>query len=237
MNRPINNAQAFLKVNEMNMLDREKLRHADLRQIFGDLECATYQTDAELTASMHAMLAANPCPEQAIWVFAYGSLIWNPVIQFAERQTAFLPHWQRAFCMKLLGGRASEKLPGRMLALIPGDGLHGVAYRLHPEALCSELHLIWKREMCTQSYMPVWEQITLANEEVVNALVFVMQQTDTTFDHRSDVCHVAPYIERASGPLGRNADYVYQLESALASEGISDPYIEELAKHLRRNPK
>lgn len=215
------------------MLDREKLRNADLKNIFGHLECTKYQTEEELQRSMHEMLAQNPHPDQPIWVFAYGSLIWNPVIEFAERKKAFLPEWQRAFCMKLLGGRGSEKAPGRMLALVPGDGVTGVAYRLHPDNLCSELHLIWKREMCTKSYIPLWADVVLEDNTTANALVFVMRECDPTYDRNAEVNHVAPFILQAQGPLGRNVDYVSKLQSALNLEGIMDHYIECLSNHLK----
>ncbi len=215
------------------MLSRDKLHEAEPHALFGELKEGKYLTPCERRASMLKILENNPYPDQDVWVFAYGSLIWNPAIHFAERQVGFLPEWRRAFCMRITAGRGTEQQPGRMLALIPGDGVTGVVYRLSQEHLENELSLLWKREMCTDGYIPKWQQVALRNGEQVNALVFVMKQEDEQFDANHDIQHTVRKITIAKGPLGPNSEYVYKLHHALTEEQIDDPYVATLFNELK----
>ena len=55
-----------------------------------------------------------------MWVFGYGSLLWNPGFEYQEKAIASLPGWHRSFCMKLEGGRGTHERPGLMAALDQG---------------------------------------------------------------------------------------------------------------------
>ena len=71
-----------------------------------------------------------------MWVFGYGSLIWDPGFPVAERQLARLSGWHRSFCMRSIHHRGSETAPGLVLALdeAPGATCAGVAFRVAPGA-------------------------------------------------------------------------------------------------------
>ena len=91
-----------------------------------------------------------------IWVFGYGSLMWNPAIHVAETQAAKVHGLHRAFCMKLVLGRATPERPGLMLALDHGGSCRGMAHRIAAEHVESETEILWMREMITGSYRPAW---------------------------------------------------------------------------------
>ena len=107
-----------------------------------------------------------------MWIFGYGSLMWNPALEFTESCTGTLVGWHRAFCLRLTAGRGTAHQPGRMLALKEGGRTTGVAYRLPEETLEQELTLLWKREMITGCYLPTWCQLDLDDGRTVNAIVF-----------------------------------------------------------------
>ena len=67
-----------------------------------------------------------------LWVFGYGSLIWNPGFEVEERRIARLPGWHRSFCMSSIHHRGTEEAPGLVLALdeAPGEHCDGVAFRV-----------------------------------------------------------------------------------------------------------
>jgi cation transport protein ChaC len=65
-------------------------------------------------------LRARP-RENDVWIFAYGSLIWNPLVNFAEIRLATLHGLHRSFCLRTIAGRGTAKTPGRMLSLAPGE--------------------------------------------------------------------------------------------------------------------
>ena len=75
------------------------------------------------------MLARAPVPGR-VWVFAFGSLIWNPAFHFVERRTARVHGFHRQFCLQLRAGRGSPERPGLMLSLESGGSCAGVVYRL-----------------------------------------------------------------------------------------------------------
>src|SRR5271168_2188169 len=71
------------------------------------------RTEAEMAALLEAILADQDST-QDLWVFGYGSLIWNPAFEFVEKQVALLHGWHRRFCLKLFMGRGTPGRPGVM---------------------------------------------------------------------------------------------------------------------------
>ncbi len=99
------------------MLTRELLESGAYLASFKNTPDITWWTQDQIAESMHATLAERPDPGAPVWLFAYGSLIWNPAFHFVEQQRATLQGWRRSFCMRLIAGRGHSHYPGRMLAL------------------------------------------------------------------------------------------------------------------------
>jgi hypothetical protein len=57
--------------------------------------------DEDYETSLQTLLRAEAWSGQDVWVFAYGSLMWNPGIDVAEHKPAVLQGWHRAFCIRL----------------------------------------------------------------------------------------------------------------------------------------
>ena len=77
------------------------------------------RSDEEIAASLEQILASHD-PAADLWVFGYGSLMWNPAFDYAERQIGVVRGWHRRFCLWLEMGRGSPDNPGLMLALDRG---------------------------------------------------------------------------------------------------------------------
>ncbi len=149
------------------MLTRDFLMNADCKTAFGAIEESLLWSAEQRAASLAATLACRP-DDGSVWIFGYGSLIWNPALNYRESCTGTLPGWHRAFCLRLTAGRGSACQPGRMLALKEGGRTTGVAYRLPDDTLEEELTLLWKREMITGCYLP-WCKLELDDGRTVNA--------------------------------------------------------------------
>jgi cation transport protein ChaC len=54
-------------------------------------------TDADYDTEVARILAG--APDASFWVFAYGSLIWNPDFDHEERRLAVTHGWRRSFCL------------------------------------------------------------------------------------------------------------------------------------------
>jgi len=211
------------------MLTRELLQSEDFLDAFDDLPGQPRWPRERITASLQVALAARPAGE-SVWLFAYGSLIWNPLFRFEEQRPALLDGWQRRFCLKLLSGRASAQTPGRMLALAEGGECAGVAFRLAERDLHEELKLVWIREMIYGSYRPIWASVQLPAGTVVSALVFAANPALPQYVTDSTIESTARLIANARGPLGSNLDYLLRLDATLTEHGLRDPYIHELAQ-------
>src|SRR4051794_21749929 len=119
------------------------------------------RTDEEIAASLEQTLLSHD-PAADVWVFRYGSLMWNPAFTFAERRVGIIRGWHRRFCLWLEMGRGSPDNPGLMLALDRGGTCRGVAFRIPAQQVRSELLLIWRREMFGTAYRARWVQVHTA---------------------------------------------------------------------------
>ena len=213
------------------MLDRETLANGNFSQAFKDVPGIDLWSDERIEASMQQTLAQRPANEP-VWLFAYGSLIWNPLFEFAESCVATLEGWRRSFCIRLLIGRASPAQPGRMMSLVRGSSIAGLALRLSEENLEHELRIVWRREMIGGAYCPEWAPVTLQDGRTVQAIIFRANPDSRMHEADDNIETIAPMIAAAQGPLGTNRDYVEKLDHALQSYGIQDDYIRELVQKL-----
>lgn len=185
-------------------------------------------TDEERRESLGLALEARP-PGDA-WLFAYGSLIWNPTIRFVERRTAWVEGWRRAFCLSAVAGRGSPEQPGLMLGLDQGGQCCGIAFRLADTDLESELALLWRREMVAAAYVPRWVDILdREGRRFGSALAFTIDQAGDHYVGDLVAEAVVQRLATASGCLGSSADYLFQTRDELRARGIPDHDLERLA--------
>jgi cation transport protein ChaC len=69
-----------------------------------------------------------------MWVFGYGSLLWNPGFPVARREVAVLHGYARSFCMTSIHHRGTEDHPGLVLALDEVEDAHCKGIALSVEA-------------------------------------------------------------------------------------------------------
>jgi cation transport protein ChaC len=105
----------------------------------------TEHTEAEFDAMVEALLFEYK--PQELWIFAYGSLIWNPEFDFLESRSATAFGWHRSFCLKLTRWRGTRELPALMLALDRGGSCNGLAYRLPAQDHFKQLGQLMVREI------------------------------------------------------------------------------------------
>jgi len=210
------------------MLNRTTISSGRYLEHFKDLPEHIRWKPEQIERSMRETLEVRPATGE-LWLFGYGSLIWNPVCRFEACRRATLQGWHRSFCLRIVAGRASALMPGRMLSLEPGGLTQGVAFRLPIAALAEELRLVWIREMLTGAYVPTWSTVTLDDGGHATALAFVGRQGHPLYEHDASVLSVAPFVAAASGPLGTNAEYLFRLKAALTEWRVSDDYIDALA--------
>jgi len=194
---------------------------------------APYLSDEERSRQIEAMLASAPRPDR-IWVFGYGSLIWNPAFHFAERRAARIHGYHRQFCLRANAGRGSPQRPGLMLALEQGGSCHGVAYRLAPEQVASELDVVWRREMNSGAYRAVWVAARTSSG-IEHAIAFAVNRDHERYIRNLSLHETARYLANGAGPLGQCCDYLYQTVEHLRAMGLRDRRLETLEARVRRH--
>jgi cation transport protein ChaC len=186
--------------------------------------------DEQLSASLAATLAARP-KGAGWWVFAYGSLLWNPLFPVAEMRPAKVHGLHRSFCLWSLASRGTPDTPGLVLALERGGACRGVALRLPAPLALDELHLLWRREMVVGSYRPRWVRLDAGGRELV-ALTFVAKRSHPQYAGKLPLARQVETLAVASGAFGSSADYLERTRVALIAHGIADPYLEDLAARV-----
>jgi cation transport protein ChaC len=183
-------------------------------------------TDAERCASIEALYGPRLGNEDC-WVFAYGSLIWNPTFRFVERRIASLRGWHRRFCLWTSLGRGTPECPGLMLALERGGSCHGVVFRIAAAEAALELDLLWRREMVSGSYCPRLVRVASA-EGPVEAVAFTINRRHPRYAGKLQDDAVAGIIANAKGLLGPCAEYLVNTVDHLNALGLRDRGLERL---------
>ena len=212
-------------------LTRDSIKSGSIRRMIAT-EDPSFEllSEAEVRASLAAMLAAPDAPRE-IWVFAYGSLIWNPAFHFVEQRVGQLHGFHRRFCLWTHLGRGRPDAPGLMLALEPGGSCRGVLYRIAPEAVASELEIVWMREMLGRAYRPRWVTAHTSSGPV-RAIAFTMNRAHERYAGRLADDVVAATIAEASGNLGACADYLFNTVAHLEALGIRDRSLTRLRDRI-----
>jgi len=224
-------------------LTREDLENGRMRRLLLESGRAPpLLTEEELDASMRCVLEGVRTGED-VWVFGYGSLLWNPLLEHEEHRAATLRGYHRRFCLWSTIGRGSPECPGLVLGLDLGGSCHGLAYRLPAETAATELRLLWRREMLSGSYSARWVRIEAAAceashgcREELRALTFVVNRGHANYAGRLPLDVVTRALAAACGHIGSSAEYLHNTVAALAAHGLRDAYLERLTEHLAREP-
>jgi len=212
-------------------LTREQIQSGWVQQMAREGGGMNVLSDEQLADSRRAMLARQPGTD--VWVFGYGSLIWNPAFHFEERRLATVHGFHRRFCLWTMLGRGSPDCPGLMLALDRGGSCRGVALRIAADKVESELDILWRREMVSNSYVPTWVRAT-TDDGPVHAIAFTMNRAHERYAGKLEEEQVADVIARAVGRIGPCRDYLLTTVDHLKELGIHDRAMTRLADKVRR---
>jgi cation transport protein ChaC len=210
-------------------VDRSVLEKDGVRQAVRDAGHGhLLMSDEDVAASLAATLATHP-KGKPIWVFGYGSLIWNPLMEYAEQRRARVRGYHRGFYIWSKINRGTPEIPGLVLALDSGGSCQGVAYRMHDDRYAAELAILWRREMVAGTYMPKWISADLGGE-TVRAIAFVVNRSKPGYTGRLEDERIVSIARKAHGAYGSCADYLLNTAHSLEAAGIADPRLSRLAK-------
>jgi cation transport protein ChaC len=166
-----------------------------------------------------------------LWLFAYGSLMWDPAIHVVEIRTGRVEGLHRRFCLKSQIGRGSADMPALMAGLDNGGECHGLVYRIPAEHVDKETEILWMREMIAGTYVPTFLPIDTPQGQV-EGLAFVINRQSSRYC-QPDLEEAARLIATGRGVRGTNLEYLENLAERLDLLGLRDPAIEDLLRRTR----
>jgi cation transport protein ChaC len=188
-------------------------------------------SDAEREATRAGVLERKG---RDLWVFAYGSLMWDPGIHVVEFRTATLSGFHRSFCLKSQMGRGSPDRPALMAALDRGGACNGLALRIPAEHVDRETEILWQREMLAGSYVPTFVAVETPQGGIEEAVTFVINRQSNRYV-QLDIEETARLIATGAGVRGTCLEYLENLAERLELLGLDDPAMRELRERVRRH--
>ncbi|SHG59230.1 gamma-glutamylcyclotransferase [Cognatishimia maritima] len=170
----------------------------------------------------------------SLWVFGYGSLLWNPGFDVAEQAVAKLHGWHRSFCMSSIHHRGTEDHPGLVLALDAAENAccNGLALRVKPGTEDAALAELRERELVSSAYLERELPVTLQDGREITAVTYVIDPHHVQYIHL-DLEEQARVISTAVGGRGPNTEYLYNTAAHLAELGIKDAELDWLSARVR----
>ena len=184
-----------------------------------------------LDRSLDEALAGHD-PRAPLWIFAYGSLMWNPGLAFVAKRVGTIYGFHRNFCLWSRINRGTPDKPGLVLTLERGGSCRGLAFRLTGSTSRDELRALWRREMSLGSYHPRWLEFH-AGADRIPALAFIVNRACSGYAGRLPMEAMVQSIATARGKFGSSAEYLFQTQAALESHGILDSRVKRLADRVK----
>lgn len=184
-------------------------------------------SEAELAASREQAFASHVDTDD-IWIFGYGSLIWNPGLPVIETVRATVHGYHRGLFMWSRLNRGTAEQPGLVLAIDRGGSCPGMAFRLAYDGSTPHLETLWQREMSLGAYRPAWLPCRLRDGRRIRALSFVIRHDSAAYAGTLPDPVLRHILREARGTYGTTREYVEKTVVALRMAGIPDLHLEKL---------
>jgi len=184
---------------------------------------------SQILEALDHYLEEFPLPED-LWIFAYGSLLWNPEMHVKQARQGKVDGLQRGFNLLSTVHRGTLECPGLVLSLRDGGHCEGMALHISKTTQENDFKHLWLREMVTMFYLPYLCKVTTADGDI-NAITFVAdKQHEQYVDF--DAAQCASMIDQAHGGRGSNIDYFNNTLKHLKTLNIHDSLFSDISAHL-----
>lgn len=170
--------------------------------------------------------------ESDLWIFAYGSLLWEPGFPYSQAEPALLKGHHRSFCVYSRDYRGTSARPGLVLGLDRGGACKGVAYRVPAADVPAAIAYLWRREMRSRVYRLAEVEVELAARRVP-ALAFLVDPAHPDYAGGLACAEQARLIREGAGASGSAEDYFDRTLAELERLGAIDPALRRLERALK----
>ncbi len=169
-----------------------------------------------------------------LWVFAYGSLMWQPGFRHVEVRRARIHGYRRSFCIYSMHYRGNSNRPGLVLGLDRGGACEGLAFRVAEADRAEVRRYLAGRELIYGVYREAFIAVDLAGcpGDAVGAravaLAYVAEQRHPSYAGPLELEQQAAIIRAARGVAGTNLSYLEATLAKLAELRIRQPLLDRL---------
>jgi cation transport protein ChaC len=181
---------------------------------------------------MPVEIAALRDGAQPVWIFAYGSLIWDPEFRYAEAEPALLRGYHRSFCVYSYDYRGTPARPGLVLGLDLGGSCRGIVFRLPPDSLAEAVDRLWLREMSGRQVYNMRHLRVRTRRGTLRTFAFTVLRDRPDYAGRLPLDEAARMILDAAGRRGACRDYFDNTLRHLEQLGLADSALRRLAQRV-----
>jgi cation transport protein ChaC len=160
-------------------------------------------------------------PPGDLWIFGYGSLMWNPGFPYRRKHPARLFGFHRALCIQSTDHRGTPEQPGLVMGLARGGSCHGMAFLVPRARIAETLLSLWQREMPNGTYHPRLVEVRIGLRRT-RALAFTVNPTHAHYAGDLPAAEIARRVVIGRGERGSNLEYVLNTQSHLRALGVRD---------------
>ncbi len=174
-------------------------------------------------------------PGEEIWVFAYGSLMWNPGFPHLEVRRGRLYGFHRRFCIYSHVYRGTPERPGLVLGLDRGGSCEGLAFRVPAGEAVEVMEYLYERELVTDVYIPRWVRIATPDGEV-RAASFVVDRAHQQYTGELELEATAELIRRGVGISGPGIEYLRNTVHHMEALGLATGDLKRILQLIDGRP-
>ncbi len=218
---------------DKTLITRETLLNGEIERLVGDDQNSIERMSADERATLVEQTLQD-LADSELWIFGYGSLIWNPALNYEEQRRCSIKGFQKKFCFWTTLSRGTVECPGLMMGLLEGGSCNGLAFRIDVSNAASELDVLFRREMSHYIYKPTWiDARCVETQKTFKTLTFVVDKENYRFVDNLSIDDIVRTLATAQGPLGRNCDYLFQLSDKMCELGFEEPELEDLVFRVK----
>ncbi|MDC2964520.1 gamma-glutamylcyclotransferase [Gammaproteobacteria bacterium] len=168
-----------------------------------------------------------------IWVFGYGSIMWNPGFRYERKRTCFLKGWERRFWQESSDHRGTLSMPGRVATIIrkKNNRCWGVAYNVAKLDANEVLQKLDARER--NGYERMETVATSCLGYSFECLTYVAKPNNPYYSEEDSLHSIAKQAALAKGPSGANREYIMLIIQELRRLGVYERHAEAIWKILK----
>lgn len=171
--------------------------------------------------------------QEMVWIFGYGSLIWNPGFDFEGQKVGYIRGWSRRFYQGSPDHRGIPGAPGRVVTLLADSKAlcWGKAFQTADPAIFEYLD---HRER--GGFDRFVETFYTTDSDVERhfgqVYVYVAKHDNPHYLGPAELPEIAAQIFRSQGPSGTNIEYLMRLAQALRTLNVIDEHVFALEQQV-----